>query len=917
MAPSEDTLSVLTREELHKLTRNLIHIPSRSRSRKADLISFVLQHGSDELLTSLEHAATTKAPRKAPTPNSTTSKPQREDDEPPQRNTTRRVHEPWHQLHDLNQFLRLPNKQELHSRYQRFYEATSNEAVAMVVCGICGREVGVREHEVVPWHLNEFTVEQRQCLVPYKPHPDQYLVNNMLLEEEGLYPKSGGFDNVGSLQRAMRGTVTTYEHDMSGIASMVEGGLMPRPPAVLASVITVAFIGRGKLSKKWLRDTFKEKGNEYYRNIEIDPTRLAQLPEDDIPYEIESVIRRCDDEGVVLEESAGYVPTEDFEEDDYKSKSPDVIPMQYTGGVDVDLTKLTASELMHWGLANLWKEGEEGGYAVRRGSNPVCDFPSTAADSEEPSNYYEKVFPLLFPYGEGGFEKHRPVPLSLKEHVQWALQYHDRRFRTHGTFPFVTFGILQKRQALESARIQMHSSTVDRDAAILSTITSKKLKKAAEEESKGEPISDPAVRLLRNLVHATSSRVDGSDQSRTQLRSKIWSTAVILGPPFLWLTINPSDIHDPIAQVFAGEKIDLDNFLACNGPSKEKRSQNIADDPYAAAKFYHFIINTIMECLFGVKVTAFQVTTTMGVMGEIAAYFGMDETQGRGMIHLHILLFLKHTPSADQILEFLRSEEFRARIVDYIRANFRAYLPSLDSAESVSAFPKDHEVAFNRPPKPQSLDYEQQLRDLEFRVARAEQLHTCKKRVCLIEGKDGRWKCKRRAPFECAEDDYVDENGHWCPKRKYEYMNAWVPALAVNMRCNNDGKFLTNGRDASNITRYVTSYATKKQKKNHNVSAVMAKGFAYHLNHPRPEYADQVKDTQRLFLFRLVNSLNREQELAAPIVMAYLMGWGDHHCSHTYSPIYWGVFNRTLLRAFPELRRGYQAQDHNHATHNE
>ena len=28
-------------------------------------------------------------------------------------------------------------------------------------------------------------------------------------------------------------------------------------------------------------------------------------------------------------------------------------------------------------------------------------------------------------------------------------------------------------------------------------------------------------------------------------------------------------------------------------------------------------------------------------------------------------------------------------------------------------------------------------------------------------------------------------------------------------------------------------------------------------------------------LFRIMNAVNREQELATPMVIAYLMGWGD------------------------------------------
>ena len=50
----------------------------------------------------------------------------------------------------------------------------------------------------------------------------------------------------------------------------------------------------------------------------------------------------------------------------------------------------------------------------------------------------------------------------------------------------------------------------------------------------------------------------GSNQSRVQLQSQIWSTCIMKNPPSLWITINPSDLHDPIAQIFAGEDINLD-----------------------------------------------------------------------------------------------------------------------------------------------------------------------------------------------------------------------------------------------------------------------------------------------------------------------------------------------------------------------
>ena len=58
------------------------------------------------------------------------------------------------------------------------------------------------------------------------------------------------------------------------------------------------------------------------------------------------------------------------------------------------------------------------------------------------------AYPVLWPYVEGGIEGDRPQNVSFNDHVQWALQYYDRRFRIHHFFPFVAFGIEQKHMVL-------------------------------------------------------------------------------------------------------------------------------------------------------------------------------------------------------------------------------------------------------------------------------------------------------------------------------------------------------------------------------------------------------------------------------------------------------------------------------------
>ena len=149
----------------------------------------------------------------------------------------------------------------------------------------------------------------------------------------------------------------------------------------------------------------------------------------------------------------------------------------------------------------------------------------------------------------------------------------------------------------------MNHSTFKKDAQLLLTLTLEKLQRAQEAEGKNIPISDPLIQLLQKHVYATGARVIRSDHSHYQLHSQIWSMSIMLNPPSLWITVNPCDLHDPIAQVFAGEDINLDDLQEKLGPSKEKCAENMALNPYAAAKFFHFLIQTILITLFRVEAT--------------------------------------------------------------------------------------------------------------------------------------------------------------------------------------------------------------------------------------------------------------------------------------------------------------------------
>lgn len=81
---------------------------------------------------------------------------------------------------------------------------------------------------------------------------------------------------------------------------------MPQRPSVLASVISITFVGVGRLPKNWIRTTFR---------VRRDAIRdgLNSLPLDDVPIEITSVIRQSEDMGIIEQESEGYIPLDDDE----------------------------------------------------------------------------------------------------------------------------------------------------------------------------------------------------------------------------------------------------------------------------------------------------------------------------------------------------------------------------------------------------------------------------------------------------------------------------------------------------------------------------------------------------------------------------------------------------------------------------
>jgi hypothetical protein len=163
----------------------------------------------------------------------------------------------------------------------------------------------------IPWELRSLSLPE-QLLVSLI-YPRVYIFK--------LFPKKRGCYSLDQLQSGMRGNVVSYEQDIQGIESMIEGCLMPRPVRILASLLSITFVGVGRLPRNWLKTTFRVRreavrmalnwlhchNTKYYGDIKMDEGRLQDLPNDDVPEEILSIVRQSSNVKVADEEMEGHI----------------------------------------------------------------------------------------------------------------------------------------------------------------------------------------------------------------------------------------------------------------------------------------------------------------------------------------------------------------------------------------------------------------------------------------------------------------------------------------------------------------------------------------------------------------------------------------------------------------------------------
>ena len=192
----------------------------------------------------------------------------------------------------------------------------------------------------------------------------------------------------------------------------------------------------------------------------------------------------------------------------------------------------------------------------------------------------------------------------------------------------IAFDILRREQSMSKVNIRTKQKAWNKTRRLLESLTAEDLREAAKQEQKYHKINNPAVLELLKSLGQIGSATPGSDERKSSMLAELESSFVYHGCPVIYLTINPGDRHSPLALLYAGVQINVDNFIP-EEYSLTARVKNLLPNPLAVVEYFHNMIQAIIEGVL-----------KEGMFGELAHYYGTIEYQGRFTPHMHMAVSL-------------------------------------------------------------------------------------------------------------------------------------------------------------------------------------------------------------------------------------------------------------------------------------
>ena len=140
--------------------------------------------------------------------------------------------------------------------------------------------------------------------------------------------------------------------------------------------------------------------------------------------------------------------------------------------------------------------------------------------------------------------------------------------------------------------------------------------------------------------------------------------------------MNPNDANAFVISVYSGE-VQVDSGVSMSEagvdmiPSRTKLFSIVAKDPCAAQRYFDRMIEIFFQDVLGFDKTSRRPLKEGGVFGYCDGYYGMVETQGRGTLHMHALIWIRGSPktSSEYIAkcsDAKNGESYRGELLKYV-----------------------------------------------------------------------------------------------------------------------------------------------------------------------------------------------------------------------------------------------------------
>ncbi|KAJ6473025.1 hypothetical protein C8R45DRAFT_751164, partial [Mycena sanguinolenta] len=282
-----------------------------------------------------------------------------------------------------------------------------------------------------------------------------------------------------------------------------------------------------------------------------------------------------------------------------------------------------------------------------------------------------------------------------------------------------------------------------------------------------------------------------------------------------------------------------------------------------------------------------------GIFGKVRVYYRIVEAQGRGSLHIHILIWLDHGLSPIEIREKIKDPDFLAKAFKWYEDVFSHDVPEGTKPYDTSVHAYKGEPVMSRPTGTTTGPaFEQDVRNLMENTA---QIHThndtCFKYLpkTLRNLKDNDKDCRFQLPRDTVKETHLDDEGTIVLKCNNGAVNGYNPLIVAAQRCNMDVKPIGSGTMAMAMFGYVGNYVIKSSLDTAFIFSALCAGIkAITDSPPKTDEGDIDKqESSRLLMVKTVNQLIGKRELSAQQVVTELMGWPTKYTNRKYAVLYW------------------------------